>query len=148
MSSSNQRGLLPRTLFPFSQIRFPSFFGDIEEELAQQNWPLLERSDIDISSDDKNVYVKVPVAGLDPNDVETSLENGVLWIKGEKQEKKQDKDRKIYRESKRSYSYRIALPEQIDETKESSAKINKGILEVTLPKAKQSQSKKIQIKNG
>jgi HSP20 family molecular chaperone IbpA len=40
------------------------------------------------------------------------------------------------------------LPEQIDENKEIKAISNKGILEITLPKAKQSQTKKITVKSN
>ena len=139
-----------KSLIPFQFFRFPTFFEEFEEE-SKKNWPYFSgKSDIEITSDDKNLFVKVATPGLDPKDIEITLENGMLWIRGEKKESTQEKEkgRKVYRQASWSYSYHVALPEKVDETKEIKATANKGILEITLPKTKQSQTKKITVKGS
>lgn len=138
-----ERNLMLR---PFFNLRGFPFFGD-EDFKALQNWPELE-SNYDLSSDDKNVYVKVNMPGLKPEDIDISLENGVLWVRGKKEETKEDKERKIYRSSQRQYSFQITLPERIDERTEPKAKTNHGVVEITIPKAQPNQGKKIKVEGN
>lgn len=84
--------------------------------------------------------------GLKSEEIEINLNKGTLWIKGEKKEEATDKDKKFYSKSTRSFSYSIALPEQVDESQEPEATYKDGVLKISFKKAKTSEAKRINIK--
>ncbi|MGK5595318.1 MAG: Hsp20/alpha crystallin family protein [Parachlamydiaceae bacterium] len=99
-----------------------------------------------IYEENNELHVEVPMPGLTSDDLEVSLNKGVLWVKGEKQEEEEDKKRKFYRSSSRKYSYSLVLPTQIDEGQEPQAIYEDGLLKVSLHLPKQSSTKKIQVR--
>lgn len=101
------------------------------------------------AKEEKNqLHVEVPLPGLSLNDIEVTLNKGVLFIKGDAKEEEQDKNRKFYRTSRRSYSYSLVLPTQIDEKQEPQATYSDGILKISVQVAKPAESKKIPVKSG
>lgn len=129
---------LPRLLRP-SEL----FFDENEEE-----WDLVpqETSNLSISEDKNSIYVEAALPGLSQEDIEVTFDNNLLWIKGEKKEEK--KDKKFYKKAISSFSYRIAVPGDVDEKKEIEASYKNGIMKVTFPKAKKTEPKKITIKKN
>ena len=101
-----------------------------------------------IYEENNQLHVELPLPGLNLEDIEVSLNKGFLTVKGEAKQEEQDKNRKIYRSSKRNYSYSLALPAQIDEKKEPQAEYSEGILNITLQLANKSEMKKINVKHG
>ncbi len=104
---------------------------------------------MDVSETDKEITIEMELPGLKPEDVNITLERGVLNISGEKQSEKEEKGRRFYR-MERSYGsfYRsIPLPSEVEEGK-IEAIFKHGVLKVKLPKtqAAQAQSKRITIK--
>ncbi len=106
----------------------------------------LSGNGIRIYEENNELHVEVPMPGLTSNDLEVSLDKGVLWVKGEKKEEEEDKKRKFYRSSSRKYSYSLVLPTQIDENQEPQAVYEDGLLKISLHLPKQSATKKIQVK--
>jgi HSP20 family protein len=104
-------------------------------------WP-----NIEVSDTDKEMKVTAELPGLDEEDVELELANGVLAIKGEKKTEIEDKDRLFSERSYGRFERRIPV-EDIDEEK-VSASFRNGVLTVTLPKTAQAQRqvKRIAIK--
>jgi HSP20 family protein len=102
-----------------------------------------------VTSDDKNFYVRTEIPGLDKTDLEISINDRVLRIEGETQDEEEIKDdvylRREYYSSKFYRSY--TLPEDVNEDK-IEASLDKGILQIKLPKTKtgNSKTKKIKIK--
>jgi HSP20 family protein len=129
---------LPRLIRP-SEL----FFDENEEE-----WDLVpqETSNLSISEDKNSIYVEAALPGLSQEDIEVTFDNNLLWIKGEKKEEK--KDKKFYKKAISSFSYRVAVPGEIDEKKEIEASYKNGIMKVTFPKAKKTEPKKITIKKS
>jgi HSP20 family protein len=84
------------------------------------------------------------VAGIDPDKVEITFEKGALMISGQEEEEKEGK--KFYKKASRSYSYRVAIPGNIDQKSEPEAKVTHGIVSVTFKKAEEVKPKKISIK--
>lgn len=87
--------------------------------------------------DDKNMVAEVQVPGFDKDDVEVSVHNGILEIKGEKHEKEEDKgkDKKrsyMVRESHASFYRSIALPKYAD-ADNVTADFENGLLKVKVP---------------
>jgi len=106
---------------------------------------------VDVVETDKAVEVSVELPGLDAKDVEVSLTNDVLTIKGEKKVEREENS-KGYRLSERSYGnfYRtIPLPAEVA-TDDAKAEFRKGVLTVSLPKTPEAQAKvkKVEVKSA
>ena len=90
---------------------------------------------VDISETETAMEVSAELPGVDEGDLDVSLANDVLTIKGEKKAEKEDKS-KDYHLVERSYGMfqrAISVPFTVDPEK-VEAKFEKGILKVTLPK--------------
>lgn len=127
----------------------PSFnltdmFKDFSNRFALAKMMNMEQNNIELSEDDKNVYIHAPMPGLNPNNIDVNVENGMVQIKGERQEEEKDKSKKYYRKAQRSFWYQVALPSQVDDS-QAKCDYNNGILELTLPKAMAAQGKKIKV---
>lgn len=132
----------PLRQFPGLLSSLPSLF---DENLFPQEFT---GRGLRIYEENNHLHIEVALPGLDTKDIEVSLNKGVLLVKGETKEEEKDKKRKYYRSSKRSYSYSVALPTQIDEKQEPQAVYTDGILDVSLQLAKQGETKKITVKNN
>lgn len=147
MAGDSHKKLEPRSFWSFPRLRHPfSLLENIEDD-----WDLHEftsPSGLSISEDDQHVYVDAALPGIHPDEIEMIFDKGVLWIKAEKKEETEDKKKKFYRKAMSSFSYRIAVPGDIDESKQPDAVCKQGILKVTFSKAKKGTSKKIPIKGG
>lgn len=119
------------------------FFEDLEDEMTTVP------SGLSVSSDDKHIYIDAHVPGLTAKDIEVSIDSdNVLWIKGDKKEESEDKEKKYYRRSQSSFSYCVPLWEEVDETVEPEAVCKDGIMRVKFSKkkGKQIEAKKIKVK--
>jgi HSP20 family protein len=103
------------------------------------------------NEDDKRLVTEVQAPGFNKDDVEVSVHNGILEIKGEKHEKQEDKEGKkrsyMMRESHASFYRRIALPEYANADK-VDAQFDNGVLKVTVPFRELPKPKKIAITDG
>ena len=101
---------------------------------------------LDIKEDEKAYHILVEVPGIDKEDVDVSLKDNVLTVKGEKkQETKEDKDG--YCRAERTYGSflrTIRLPENT-KWDQVEARLDKGILQIILPKAEQVERKRIMV---
>lgn len=101
------------------------------------------------STDDRHMVVEMQAPGFDTDDIEMNVRNGVLEIRGEKQEKEEQKDGKrsyLVRERNASFARRVVLPEGAD-ADNISAELDKGLLKVKVP-VNRPEAKRIQIKAG
>jgi HSP20 family protein len=102
---------------------------------------------LDVSETKDAVTVKAEVPGMDPKDIQLSLQEQVLTLRGEKKQEKDEKDEHYYR-AERSYgafARAIRLPAPVDSSK-VTASFKNGLLTVTLPKAPAAKGNTIQIK--
>jgi len=129
-----------------------SFWGFPSRQLLQEddeNWLSVGMpSGISVSEDETRVYVTAALPGVDEKDVDITFDKGMLWIKGEAKEEEQDKKRKFYRKSASSFSYRIAVPGDLDLSHEPEATYKNGVMTVSFSKSAQAQPKKITVKTG
>lgn len=103
----------------------------------------------DVTEADGSVEVAVELPGMDEKDIDVSLSDDVLTIRGEKKAEREEK-KKGYYLAERTYGsfYRsIPLPPGVDSEK-AEAQFKKGVLTVTLPKTPEAQAKvrKIEVK--
>jgi len=104
---------------------------------------------VDIAETDKVYEITAELPGMDEKNIEVKFADGVVTIKGEKREEKEEK-KKDYYLSERSYGAfqrSFQVPDGIDADK-IEAKFQKGVLTVTLPKSVEAQKaeKKIAVK--
>lgn len=135
---------------------FDDFFGDFGSLTAG---PLGTRAGaaagfvprMDVTETDKDLTLTAELAGLDEKDVEVTLQDDVLTIKGEKKTERQEKDHRccLSERSYGSFSRSIALPDNVD-TNSIDASFKKGVLTVRLAKTavEAPKAKKIDIKTG
>jgi len=104
---------------------------------------------VDFTEDDKAFTVTAELPGIEEKEIDVTLSGGMLTIKGEKKQEREEKNKNYYL-SERSYgSFQrsFAMPEGVDEEK-IAASFAKGVLTVTLPKSAEAQKtqKKIEVK--
>jgi len=93
------------------------------------------------------VVVETPLAGVNPKNVEVSVDNRVLTIKGESKKEHEVDEKNYYRKEMRSGSFfrQVALPKAVKEDR-VKAEFEEGVLKVTCPKAAETKTKKITVK--
>ena len=86
------------------------------------------------------------IPARDEKDVEVTLQDGVLSLKGEKKEEheEKEKERYLYERSYGAFQRSFTLPSTVDETK-VKAEFTEGVLKITLPKSGQPRGRKIEI---
>ena len=104
---------------------------------------------VDVSETKDAVVVRAEIPGVDQKDIGLSLQEGVLTIKGEKEEEKEEKDKRYHRveRSYGAFARAIRLPAAVDSSK-VSATFKDGVLTVTLPKTAAAKGTAIPIKAG
>lgn len=121
--------------------RWPSFWDD-EEFL-----PLTQSSsNLDLYETEDEVVVKANVAGVPNDSLDITFEKGMLWIKAAAEEEEKDESKKHYSKASWNYSYRIAVPGQIDYHQEPEAEVDSGIVTITFKKAEASKPKKLAVR--
>ncbi len=133
--------LIPSTFWQFPSFRSPSIWNDEEDNLITFG----SQSGLSVYEDENNVYVEAAIPGVDPSDVEVTVDKGRLWIRGESKTKEEDESKKYYRRAARSFSYNVALPGDIDENNEPTAKCKNGVMTVVFPKSEKAQPKRINV---
>ena len=116
----------------FRDFDTPSLFGRTSPR--NSSWPSLE-----ISETDKEIRLLAEVPGLEENDIEVLLEDGVLTLRGEKKSETEDKDRQFSERYYGRFERRLALGGEVDEDK-VAATFKNGVLSVTLPKTEKAQA--------
>ena len=104
---------------------------------------------LDLSETKDALMVKAEIPGIEPKEIEVSLQDQVLTIKGEKKQEKQEKDEHYFR-MERAYGAfvrSIRLPVPVAGEKVAAAFKN-GVLTVTLPKTPAAKGTTIPIKEA
>jgi HSP20 family protein len=110
-------------------------------------WPTMPA--VDVVESEKAYEITADLPGMDEKNIEVKVADGVLTIKGEKQEEKEEKKKDYYLQERSfgSFQRSFELPESVDSDK-IEASFKKGVLTVTLPKKPEAQkpTKKIEVK--
>jgi len=102
---------------------------------------------IDVSETDKAFVVKADLPGVAPEDLEVFVSNGLLMLRGEKIEEKNE-DKENFRRSERfvgRFARTIPLPDGYD-VERIAAQTSKGVVTVTIPRKAGVQPRKISVK--
>lgn len=105
---------------------------------------------MDLVEREKAFEISAELPGLDDDNIEVKVANGVLTIRGEKKEEKEEKQKDYFLSERRygSFQRSFRLPETVDADK-IEAHFEKGVLKVLLPKsaAAAKNEKKIAVKS-
>ena len=132
--------------FEFLGNKVHRFFGEFPSNFNHNN---TFSPKIDISEDEKNIYFEAEVPGIKKEDINISLEDNILTIKGEKKVLDDKKDKTLIRIERNhgSFTRSFTLHEEINPDA-ASAEFENGILKIVLEKAmnKEVKERQIQIK--
>lgn len=123
------------------------FFEDDDRWLSLMPMRKFSAPAMDIYEEKNNIVVEMPLAGVPPEKVDISIENDLLTVKGEIEEKKETKEENYYhKEIKRgSFTRQASLPMAV-KGEEAKAETANGMLKIIIPKAEKAKGKKIAVK--
>lgn len=131
---------------PFTPWLTDRFFPSVDEE---ENWPQIRVNEgLDVYETDSEVVVKASVPGIPSDKVEVTFEDGVLRIKAESQEDKEEKEGKkvVYKQQRASYfDYTTTLPRAVDGDR-IDAEVSNGVVTIKAPIAQAAKPKRITVK--
>jgi len=147
------KSLIPwyrRTESPLEQLReemdtlFHRFFPDAGGENGGGPYAWAPR--VDLEEGDKEIVVKADLPGVDPTNVEVTVANDMLTIRGEKKEEREEKKKNFHRTERfvGQFYRSIPLPAGADADK-VAAEASKGVISIRIPKKPEVQAKKIAV---
>jgi HSP20 family protein len=123
---------------------FDSFFGRPGNGGARRWIPAT-----DLVETEDSLVLRADLPGMDENDVEIEIKDGVLTISGQREAKHESKEEGFHRVERAfgSFARSLSLPDGIDADR-VSAGFDRGVLEVKIPKPEQTKPHRVQIGNG
>jgi len=121
---------------------FDRFLAPLEVETRELAWT----PSIDMYETDKELVIKAELPGLNSKDIDITLTDDTLTIKGEKKESEEVKGENYYRKESRYGAFHRVIQLPVPVKKEDvKASFKDGVLEIRLPKA-ETETKGIKIK--
>lgn len=104
---------------------------------------------VDIFEQGDQLIIHAEMPGVDGDDIDVRVENGILHLQGQRKREEAIEDQNAYRLERLygAFSRSFSLPTTVDSSK-ISAKLQDGILEVRLPKAEEAKPKKVQVQRA
>ncbi len=128
------------------------FRGSFFEPFRRGEAALAALPAVDVTETEKAYEITADLPGIDEKNIDVKFANGVLTIKGEKQDEKEEKEEKnkgyyVRERSFGSFERSFEVPDSVD-TDKIEATFRKGVLTLTLPKSAEAQKaeKKIAVK--
>jgi HSP20 family protein len=130
------------------QNRFNTLFRDLNEGEGTLTTASFIPA-VDVYEDEKKVVLKLEVPGIEEKDLDVSVENHTLTVKGERKfekEEKEEKEENFHRIERRygSFYRAFTLPSTVD-TENVAASYNAGVLKLELKKKPEAQPKQIKV---
>lgn len=128
----------------FEDFFFGDGFGALERRVTG---PRTFVPAIDMKETDTSLLVEVELPGLKSNEVDVQIEEGILILRGERKQEKEEKTKAWHRSERfwGKFERRIALPDYVEADK-IEANCKDGVLLVTIPKKVGAKPKTISIK--
>jgi HSP20 family protein len=104
---------------------------------------------LDISERKDAYLVTVELPGLKPEDLDITMEDGLLTIKGERQFTQESSEQQFHRVERRYGAFRRAITQPAHVMAEGiEASFEDGVLQILVPKAEEATPKRIQVRPG
>ena len=119
------------------------FSSEDNSNVVTSQW----RPAVDIKEEENRFLIQADVPGVDPKDIEITMENGVLTIRGERTDetKKEGEGYSRVERVRGSFYRRFSLPDTADADR-IEAQGKHGVLEIVIPKKEKAKPKRIAIK--
>jgi HSP20 family protein len=103
---------------------------------------------VDVKEEQNRFVLYADLPGIDPDEIEVSMDKGILTIKGERSSETSDQTDRFSRIERRygSFYRRFALPDSAD-AEGIQAHGRNGVLEITIPKKPEAAPRRIQVGN-
>ena len=124
------------------QSRLSPFDNEDASSVATSSWTPA----VDIEEQTDKFVITADVPGVSPDDIEVTMDNGILTIKGERNEEK-SVEQKGFRRVERvkgSFYRRFSLPDSAN-PEGISAHGKNGVLEITIPKGEKAKARRITV---
>lgn len=102
---------------------------------------------VDIVETEKEFTIKAEIPEVKKEDVKVTVDNGVLTLRGERKQEKEEKNKKFHRVERYygSFTRSFTLPDNVDESK-IEASFKDGMLNLQVPKTEKTKPKGIDVK--
>ncbi len=135
---------------PFRALRHrDDTFDEMVREFFRR--PMLEDGDlmepaVDVAESDGDVIVRMQVPGVEKEQLNLTVADDHLTVRGETRKEKEEKRKNYYRQEIRYGAFQrdVPLPVEVDGTK-ASAELKNGMLRITLPKSTQPKAQEIKV---
>lgn len=103
---------------------------------------------VDMTEKDDALVVKTDLPGLKPEDVDISIRENTLTIKGKFEAEEETERESVHIRERRygSFHRSVALPASV-QVEDAEASFEDGVLEITLPKTEEEKPKRIEVKS-
>jgi HSP20 family protein len=114
-----------------------------QEVMATGDWA----PRVDIAETDEAFVIKAEIPEVNKDDVKVTVDNGVLTIRGERKQEKEEEGQRFHRVERHygSFTRSFTLPDNVDETKVTAA-FKDGMLKLQIPKAGEPKPEVIEVK--
>lgn len=138
------RRIRPNRFWALSPFELDRLFDNFVSDMGAE--PMVPY-EVDVHEDAEHVYVEAELPGLTKDDIDITLENGVMTIRGEKKFEEERKDEGYHLRERRfgRFSRSFQLPALVNEN-QVNAVLKDGILKVTLNKREEVKPRRIEVK--
>jgi HSP20 family protein len=125
---------------------FDEFFTRRPSRRARTGVPAVWEPAVEVSETGNEVVFRAEMPGIDPKNVDVTIAEDTLTVKGEARSEEEQKDRNYYRRELRygSFQRTVPLPASV-QGDQAKATFRNGILEVRIPKAERAKAKSIKV---
>ncbi len=128
---------------------------DVFEDLFRDFFRRIEEGDVtleppaEVAESNGEVTVKLAVPGVEKDQIQVTVADDVLTVRGEARKESEEKKKNFYRREIRygAFQRTVPLPVEVDSTK-AAAELKNGVLKITLPKSKQPKAREVKVAVG
>lgn len=104
---------------------------------------------LDVLTKGDDIIVRASMPGVTPTEIQVSIEDNVLTIRGESTQQEEDADANYLMRERRVGSFHrgLRLPETVD-TDKAETRYDNGVLTVTIPKAESKKARRLEVQVG
>jgi HSP20 family protein len=128
---------------------FDPFARDFQRQfdrLARHAFGQFPAMPLDVVRHENDVTLRLDVPGIDPEQLEVTVDRGILTVSGKRQEERTENDKFFVRErTMGTFTRRLRLPETLNAEAVEASYAN-GVLEVRIPVLEQAKPRKIEVR--
>ncbi len=132
---------------PFAELeRIRKEFDRLFEEVSNVETERLFAPVVDVYETDSELVIKAEIPGAKKEDIEVSIKDNAVHIRGEKKEEREEKTETVHRVERFYGKFERLIPLPTDvKAEEAKAEYKDGVLEIRIPKAETVKETKVKI---